>query len=85
MKEESVKNDKQKVIEDFENIKEDKTNNNTESSTWWLIFLIFAMYGFNDRKKSCYYKPERSEIINFVNNSDLSNTDKKQIIDILLK
>ena len=85
MKEENMKNDKQKEIEYFKNIKEDETNN-SETDYWWIIiFFIFAMYGFNNKDKNYYYKPSRTEIINFINNSDLSNEDKRQIIDILLK
>ena len=81
MKEENIKNDKEKEIE--ENLSE---TDKTEYNSWIvLIILIIIMFDFSNKKKCSCYKPERSEIINFVNNSDLSNTDKKQIIDILLK
>lgn len=49
--------------------------------SWWLvIFLIFAFMGFNNPPQ----KLGRKELLHQINDSDLSNSEKKRINEILL-
>lgn len=58
----------------------DENSTLNENNLLIALFIIFSIIGENKSKLN-----SRQEIIESINRSDLSNQEKKQIIEILLK